>query len=103
VLRQTRDWWWNPRQINLKHAYPERQSALALDVVHKHDLLLLMNDVVNDGLPVLSLSLSESVRPTTYDVWGAAARHSDPGGYCLMILSTTCMQVLCSFLCCFRN
>lgn len=22
VLRQTRDWWWNPRKINLKHAYP---------------------------------------------------------------------------------
>lgn len=43
VLRSTRDWWFNPRTINLKHAYPE-----------------------------------VSVRSTTYDVWGASARHSDP-------------------------
>ena len=27
VLRATRDWWWNPRQINLKHAYPEQVRA----------------------------------------------------------------------------
>ena len=43
VLRGTRDWWFDPRTINLKHGYPE-----------------------------------QSVRSTTYDVWGASARHSNP-------------------------
>lgn len=43
VLRSTRDWWFNPRAVNLKHAYPE-----------------------------------VSEKSTTYDAWGASARHSNP-------------------------
>ena len=75
ILRSARQWWFDPRAINLKHAYPEISVKVGPCI---HGLLSCV--VAVRPHPRQSPEMSCGRQATSYDAWGATANHAALGG-----------------------